>query len=516
MIAGGLGACLVACLVVGPSLPGDLENGSFEEGFAPGGLPVGWSSLPGATHDTGGPPSSVELDRDRASDGSTSLRLAGTARTSLWHYLFQDLPAAGGERIVVRADLRTAGVQREGGQYLNPPLLLDFLGADGARLGRIWTATPPRDHDWGEVVLEGLAPAGTARVRVGLFLSMSGTLWVDDVRLERHPALPFDATARRAAAEAVERRLRATYPFFGLAGKPEADELFARFGARLRGDDPGDAGPGDDLAAFTDALLELLAELEDTHVSLETPEGRRWTHASRVNGNWNHRVVDGRLTDRVAAGSGWLVGRLGPEVGYVRIETFALGEDDALALDRAMDELSTCEALLLDVRSNGGGDENRARWIAGRFAAEPVVYARHTLRDPFASADTSVFLPPAERILQPRAGRAPDRRPVVVLQGPGCVSSTESFLLMMRALPGVTTVGLASRGASANPQPFEVVPGLTMHASTWRNLTPGGVCIEGVGVAPDVEVEAPAAVYAGKDPTLEQGRERALEAVAGD
>ena len=41
---------------------------------------------------------------------------------------------------------------------------------------------------------------------------------------------------------------------------------------------------------------------------------------------------------------------------------------------------------------------------------------------------------------------------------------------MARALPAVTTVGVRSRGASANPRPFPVFPDLVLWSSTWRAL----------------------------------------------
>jgi C-terminal processing protease CtpA/Prc len=75
---------------------------------------------------------------------------------------------------------------------------------------------------------------------------------------------------------------------------------------------------------------------------------------------------------------------------------------------------------------------------------------------------------------------------------------------MMQALPSATLVGLPSRGASANPAAFEVVPGLALVSSRWRSLTLEDRCIEGAGVQPDVAVEAPPAAYLASDPTFER------------
>src|SRR5690349_16790321 len=73
-------------------------------------------------------------------------------------------------------------------------------------------------------------------------------------------------------------------------------------------------------------------------------------------------------------------------------------------------------------------------------------------------------------------------------QGPRCVSSNESFLLMMRTVPGCKLIGARSRGASGNPKPTELPNGVTVYLSSWRDLLPDGTCFEGVGIAPDIDV----------------------------
>lgn len=79
---------------------------------------------------------------------------------------------------------------------------------------------------------------------------------------------------------------------------------------------------------------------------------------------------------------------------------------------------------------------------------------------------------------------------------------------MMGALPHVTTVGLPTRGASGNPKPHAVArTGATVYFSTWVDLPPHGATFEGVGVEPELRVDADLAAYASGDPTLERGLE---------
>jgi C-terminal processing protease CtpA/Prc len=79
---------------------------------------------------------------------------------------------------------------------------------------------------------------------------------------------------------------------------------------------------------------------------------------------------------------------------------------------------------------------------------------------------------------------------------------------MMKCLPRVTTVGMRTRGASGNPQPYELYSmGVSVWFSRWVDLMPDGSIFEGVGIAPDVTVEVPPASYTERDPTLEKGLE---------
>jgi C-terminal processing protease CtpA/Prc len=79
---------------------------------------------------------------------------------------------------------------------------------------------------------------------------------------------------------------------------------------------------------------------------------------------------------------------------------------------------------------------------------------------------------------------------------------------MMKCLPQVTTVGTRTRGSSGNPKPFQL-PGVevTVYYSRWVDMMPDGSPVEGVGIAPEVELKLPAGAYAEKDPTWEKARE---------
>jgi hypothetical protein len=407
----------------------------------------------------------------------------------------QGFAARPGDRVTLRVAARCSGVDGKSARFRNANSIVVFESAGGERLQILGSPVLAGDRDWTDLVIDAIAPPSAVRARVGLILSMPGIAWFDDVRVDVAPATADDAAGRTRAFDALAGHLRRTYPFFGMAGRPTAEALFARHRKA--------AIEAKDAVAFLDAVHAMLAQLDDPHVNVETAQRRLPTARPNPSPpNWNTAAIQSALTQRTAYEKNVLLaGRIGTgadAIGYVAVGSFQLDGPGIARVVAAIDALSDAKSLILDVRANGGGDEMLAAQIAGRFVKSPTLYARAAWRDQLSPA-TDAFEPPVDRVLQPVAPR--DGRRVVVLQGPYCVSSTEGFLAMMRGLPNVTTVGLPSRGASGNPGPFDLLPGVRVWASRWRSLTPDGTCIEGKGLAPSILVDAP---HTKTDPTLER------------
>jgi hypothetical protein len=432
------------------------ENGSFEEGLA------GWTLETGAERGDG-PEASVEIDREVARDGKASLRFASDGAARRWPMAVQTIDCAAGSRLLLTVAARCRGLRQEAGQFANANAVVIFLDGRGQRLGILGSPALRDDRDWIDLHVHALAPPGTAKARVAVFSSMSGAAWFDDVRVSIASADPNDAAARAVAYEHLRLHIERTYPYFGL--RP--------VDARADANEP-DIGK---------ALRAMLAPFEDLHFWIELPGRNVYTVEGNPSPpNWDGSAIRARLTEVLLEKGRHLVGRMG-DIGYAALGAWSgegFGEVEA-----ALDRLADARALILDVRANGGGDERLAQRVAGRFAKEPTVYGRAQARDPTLPGRDG-FLPPFDKRIEP-AGK-PDPRRVIVLQGPYCVSSTEWFLLMMRALDNVTTVGLPSRGATGNPQLFPLFPGIGVRVPSQRGLMLDGKLIERNGVPPEEEV----------------------------
>ncbi len=474
-----------------------LVNPSFEKGGYP---PAGWREITGARSGSGRKTASVTLDSTRARSGKYALRFQGDASTTVWPALVQEVPVKPGDRVILRVAAASGNIRREGRQFANADAFLFFLSQEGLILKRTTTEILTGTRPWVDLFAHALAPPGTVKVRVGLILTMSGTLWFDDLRLTIAHTSPFDEAARAAAFSALQTRIERTWPFFGFPGKPAGpEEVFGPFRKKAL------AAPTP--AAFVMVCRKALARLHDLHTWIMTPRGPMGTvPMATYPRNWNLQAIRSSLEKVIYGDRQLLVGRMKAGPGYALIATFRLKSGRLDKLLAALDRLAGAPSLILDVRANGGGNEGAAMAVARRFAAKRVLYAMHRFRDPTLGGLRG-FGPVRKRYLDPLPGRKPDLRPVAVLQGPYCVSSTEAFLLMAKALPNLVNIGLPSRGASGNPALFDLLPGYQVWSSRWQSLDPKGKCVEGIGVQPDILVKVPPKAYAEADPTLEKALE---------
>jgi C-terminal processing protease CtpA/Prc len=189
-------------------------------------------------------------------------------------------------------------------------------------------------------------------------------------------------------------------------------------------------------------------------------------------------------------------------IGYLFVGSFARDQQDSF--ERTLEGLRgllDCEAIVLDVRTNTGGDEMLARRLAAFFVPGEKVYAAHRVRDAKA---TGGFREVEQRAVRGNAEPDVFTKPVAVLQGAANMSSCEAFLLMMKQAPQATLVGETSYGSSGNPVAHQLAPGLTVLLPSWQALRPDGTMFEGEGIAPHIHVAATARTLQDDDPVLRE------------
>jgi len=152
-------------------------------------------------------------------------------------------------------------------------------------------------------------------------------------------------------------------------------------------------------------------------------------------------------------------------------------------VSKALAQMADCQALLLDVRDNGGGHSGYE--LAGRFSDQPILANYKAIRQP---GSYEQFTEPQAFYLTPAKGTR-FTGPVVLLTSDQTASAAEDFTLALSQRPQVVRVGTATKGMLSDMHGAKLPNGLEITLSNQRYTTPQGQVLEDVGIAPTVFVE---------------------------
>lgn len=225
----------------------------------------------------------------------------------------------------------------------------------------------------------------------------------------------------------------------------------------------------------------------------------------------------------------WRRIRIAPDktLGYLRVDAF---DDDGAALaDQAMEALKGTSGLVIDLRSNQGGNASALR-LASYFTGEAgpglillgQSYLRKLGRSPTPTdaraaprADRAYTTAKVGEALEVNGGAAAlwtedlgarrYEKPVVVLIGPETASAAEGFAWVMKLRSKATLVGRRSQAALLSADRMEFAPGWRVRVPTAGVWAPDGQDYGDRAVEPHVYVPVNAtALCQGRDPELEQ------------
>ena len=171
---------------------------------------------------------------------------------------------------------------------------------------------------------------------------------------------------------------------------------------------------------------------------------------------------------------------LGQGVGYVRLKQFQSTSSDEL--DAALEQLHRGEklrALVLDLRGNPGGLLDQAAKVADKFLEAGTIVATVGVSEGRDEKRAS------------KRGTEPNY-PIVVLTNGSSASASEIVAGALKNLDRAVIVGQTTFGKGSVQLVFpRITPdGAALKLTIAQYLTPGDVSIQGVGVAPDIELDA--------------------------
>jgi Peptidase family S41 len=254
-------------------------------------------------------------------------------------------------------------------------------------------------------------------------------------------------------------------------------------------------------AAFARTVAEMLSVAKDPHVSIQVNGFQLSSYReSWPSPNFNGRILSKYVNDLKQHNNVVATGKLESGAGYVLIGSWGGDETSIVPALDFIDQNAGNEAIVIDVRPNGGGNELLARQVAGCFTNKPIVYSQNKTREPQSpSGFSKVF----DRIVEPNPNRKHFGGKVLVLMGPTNMSSNESFLLMMRETKNCMLIGERSFGSSGNPKPHDLGNGVTVNLPSWQDLFPDGTLLEGQGIDPKIKVATSAKDLTTRDAVLE-------------
>jgi C-terminal processing protease CtpA/Prc len=222
---------------------------------------------------------------------------------------------------------------------------------------------------------------------------------------------------------------------------------------------------------FFTIMSNMLAELKDGHVNLYSPfnRSRYWNWYQDYPSNFNSSLI--YSTKYLGKNYGSINGLqyekiAGGKIGYIYYGSFSDNFRDQ-NLKYIFDYFSDCQALIIDVRNNGGGSADLAKTLATCFfnSRKTVSYFRHK-----TGSGHSDFGIPTPEIIIPDSQKAQWKLPVAVLTNRLSYSATNDFACMMKQAPNAILVGDKTGGGGGLPMSSELPNGWMVRLSQVQML----------------------------------------------
>lgn len=293
----------------------------------------------------------------------------------------------------------------------------------------------------------------------------------------QQPDGTIDAAARTQIIESISKRLNEAYVFPDVAKKMEASlrEHVAK----------KDYDQITSSRAFAETLTkDLQAVSKDKHLRV------RYSHEPLPVRPSGPREPSAEQREEERREMNWMnhgfnkAERLRGNIGYIEFRGFFDPDLGAETVAAAMNFVASTDALIIDLRSNGGGSPEMVALVCSYlFGAEPVhlndLYWREGNR-------TDEFWTRKEV-----AGKRYLNKDVYVLTSKRTFSGAEEFAYNLKNLKRATIVGETTGGGAHPGGGFRINEHFNMFVPTGRAISPiTKTNWEGTGVKPDIEVPA--------------------------
>ncbi|MDR0447546.1 MAG: S41 family peptidase [Treponema sp.] len=243
--------------------------------------------------------------------------------------------------------------------------------------------------------------------------------------------------------------------------------------------------------ALFDTCADMLNELDDPHVSLHAPGKSSYSTKVKTEPSNFRNIVISNLGEWASAVN-LIYGRVKPglssgyNIGYIYIASFtdrtssSYGVQNwAKAIDSIVGALADTDAMVIDIRYNGGGSPANGEYIAARFTSVQTDYMKESVKNGPGLND---FSAPIISTIRPAGTRY--TKPVALLTNEGTGSMAEWFTMALRTHKHITHVGIRTTGALSGRLERSMVNGWYYSISFQKITDMFGNCYEVDGIIP--------------------------------
>lgn len=208
---------------------------------------------------------------------------------------------------------------------------------------------------------------------------------------------------------------------------------------------------------FVGIVKNMLVPLKDVHVWIQKNNNQRvQPYFPNNTVNWDSEIWQNNISDynwhQESSSWGWFKQ---DSIGYITISKWNKDEILIDDFDATLDSMRNCKGVIIDIRMNGGGYGPLAGSIGGRFVTGKFNCGYIQYRNGDQHSDLTNFEP----IEYPKRGDWQYTKPIILLIGKGCFSTSEIFAAGMKNLPNCIIIGDATGGGLSNSKQFTLSDG---------------------------------------------------------